>query len=359
MIDSVKNEMKLKKRIMSPEMDYSNLLSTYAVTDLIDILKSWKVKGYSKLNKTELIGKACCTVLENLYDRALYFNNNHFDILDMIAIGKSGQVRDTESVGELLSLGVILHGNVFDQVSYVIPDEIGSILREFYNKNSKIVEMNTVLISYMDLSVSVYGVIKEDVLIEFIKNTFEIANTENLKNLLMLNICHTKYVEYKEGYFYYFTCDDYKNVYEAAQNTKYEYMHITIDMIKDFMEKDSVYWTSGHDNMIITVKKMFHKNKHFALDIINKYMLFTSYNYSFDDIFETLIKDLNVSEKSEIDEFAGALIEVHNNIPHWLLKGCSPLVISKTPIVNEDKIGRNDPCSCGSGKKYKKCCLIK
>ena len=27
------------------------------------------------------------------------------------------------------------------------------------------------------------------------------------------------------------------------------------------------------------------------------------------------------------------------------------------PVVNhQDKIGRNDPCSCGSGKKYKKCC---
>ncbi|MCL2123660.1 MAG: SEC-C metal-binding domain-containing protein [Desulfovibrionaceae bacterium] len=22
----------------------------------------------------------------------------------------------------------------------------------------------------------------------------------------------------------------------------------------------------------------------------------------------------------------------------------------------EPKLGRNDPCSCGSGKKYKKCC---
>lgn len=22
----------------------------------------------------------------------------------------------------------------------------------------------------------------------------------------------------------------------------------------------------------------------------------------------------------------------------------------------EDKVGRNEPCSCGSGKKYKKCC---
>ena len=25
-------------------------------------------------------------------------------------------------------------------------------------------------------------------------------------------------------------------------------------------------------------------------------------------------------------------------------------------VVAETKIGRNDPCSCGSGKKYKKCC---
>ena len=26
-------------------------------------------------------------------------------------------------------------------------------------------------------------------------------------------------------------------------------------------------------------------------------------------------------------------------------------------ITNENKVGRNDPCSCGSGKKYKKCCI--
>ncbi|MDO4530552.1 MAG: SEC-C metal-binding domain-containing protein [Bacillota bacterium] len=27
-------------------------------------------------------------------------------------------------------------------------------------------------------------------------------------------------------------------------------------------------------------------------------------------------------------------------------------------IVKGDKIGRNDPCPCGSGKKYKKCCGV-
>ena len=27
-------------------------------------------------------------------------------------------------------------------------------------------------------------------------------------------------------------------------------------------------------------------------------------------------------------------------------------------VRNENKIGRNDPCPCGSGKKYKKCCGV-
>ena len=28
---------------------------------------------------------------------------------------------------------------------------------------------------------------------------------------------------------------------------------------------------------------------------------------------------------------------------------------SKKQVINSDKVGRNDPCPCGSGKKYKKC----
>ncbi len=30
--------------------------------------------------------------------------------------------------------------------------------------------------------------------------------------------------------------------------------------------------------------------------------------------------------------------------------------VKKTPLVKGKKVGRNDPCPCGSGKKYKKCC---
>ncbi|MBC2717701.1 MAG: hypothetical protein HF978_20555 [Desulfobacteraceae bacterium] len=30
---------------------------------------------------------------------------------------------------------------------------------------------------------------------------------------------------------------------------------------------------------------------------------------------------------------------------------------SSEKLLSYDKVGRNDPCPCGSGKKYKHCCL--
>ena len=39
----------------------------------------------------------------------------------------------------------------------------------------------------------------------------------------------------------------------------------------------------------------------------------------------------------------------------WKFKD-GELVPEKPTVREEPKIGRNDPCPCGSGKKYKKCC---
>lgn len=41
------------------------------------------------------------------------------------------------------------------------------------------------------------------------------------------------------------------------------------------------------------------------------------------------------------------------------MAGGIPLTYQRTAPIEyaEPKLQRNDPCSCGSGKKYKKCCL--
>ena len=35
----------------------------------------------------------------------------------------------------------------------------------------------------------------------------------------------------------------------------------------------------------------------------------------------------------------------------------APIYLTKPAFITNDKVGRNDPCPCGSGKKYKHCCL--
>ena len=37
--------------------------------------------------------------------------------------------------------------------------------------------------------------------------------------------------------------------------------------------------------------------------------------------------------------------------------GTAEATVKKQPVRVKEKIGPNDPCPCGSGKKYKKCCM--
>lgn len=38
------------------------------------------------------------------------------------------------------------------------------------------------------------------------------------------------------------------------------------------------------------------------------------------------------------------------------IAGLSGSELKSAPVEKKEKVGRNDPCPCGSGKKYKKCC---
>lgn len=50
----------------------------------------------------------------------------------------------------------------------------------------------------------------------------------------------------------------------------------------------------------------------------------------------------------------GRTPEKVDDVKELLKPESSPQVATKKPEI--PKVGRNDPCPCGSGKKYKKCC---
>ncbi|KAB7895206.1 UPF0149 family protein [Rouxiella sp. S1S-2] len=56
-----------------------------------------------------------------------------------------------------------------------------------------------------------------------------------------------------------------------------------------------------------------------------------------------------------IEKIKPAALALHD---YWLTQRVDePEAPALTPVIAAPKIGRNDPCPCGSGKKYKSCCL--
>jgi len=70
----------------------------------------------------------------------------------------------------------------------------------------------------------------------------------------------------------------------------------------------------------------------------------------------TLVDSGNVTEIKE-DGPDAASTAIGNNTD--LSKYVRPRKTRTVIRENNKKIGRNDPCPCGSGKKYKNCCLKK
>ncbi len=81
-------------------------------------------------------------------------------------------------------------------------------------------------------------------------------------------------------------------------------------------------------------------------------------------------KGISFNDIDHANEVLQMVIDFSNNIRIWDNNGFTPHEIfekiekpnlkplpSKPFIINKDKIGRNDICPCGSGKKYKKCCM--
>ena len=86
-------------------------------------------------------------------------------------------------------------------------------------------------------------------------------------------------------------------------------------------------------------------------------------------LYEMINCGCKLSSQKQVKEFMDAVRKYGSNVRKWDYKGHTRLEIlhgddsegkeGKTKIIafpGEKKVYPNDPCPCGSGKKYKHCC---
>ncbi len=120
-------------------------------------------------------------------------------------------------------------------------------------------------------------------------------------------------------------------------------------------EKDKTYlivddWCEGYCKGVSLAEKQWQEGGREMLILLMPIRSFTS-------VLDWCAHDYS---DAEVDNIRNAIVpnvcEIH---AYWLSRReKSPPVQAKNPVRrSEVKVGRNEACPCGSGKKYKKCCL--
>lgn len=105
------------------------------------------------------------------------------------------------------------------------------------------------------------------------------------------------------------------------------------------------------DHQDILIEALCHQLSVEALPEINEHMKL-DYSSGLVDIEQTVYSYFSILglEHRELDFWRQVALERELDFRQ---KGND---LPLDPVRNENKVGRNDPCPCGSGKKYKKCC---
>ena len=211
---------------------------------------------------------------------------------------------------------------------------------------------------------------------------------ENDIDLLMQdfsNELNNNFVEMHNEYFVIDTIMEFRNFNEQLEQSKGKpyYIPEKEELLK---YKDGTYFEVNKEYHALKsyLSENFFDGDDYKAEIITENIQgICQFGFSINSIMASL-SDRNIEFKSEeqVNEVLQLIMDLANNTRIWENNGHTPQEIFEKyekpnlkPLPDEPfdfegnqdsnvisfktgkKVGRNDPCPCGSGKKYKKCCL--
>ena len=257
-------------------------------------------------------------------------------------------------------------------------EEMSKRAFEQYNRKSDIVRcpngraiVRKLLDSYAKAAVNLYGIISRDDFVSiFNKQNVDQTSSEEIYILLLpLVLKDGWYGFYKEYIVHYWFFNDFDQAgyLLKCQADKPRYIPEKSEFLKysaeDFVDNDH-WW-----NVRRFMSNVFGYTgaTYEGYNDVRDYITYGNGIHELGSIMDR--HNLIFTEEKQFQEFIDLLMLAKNNTRIWINNGYTPSelhrILSKRnnnivelPTYQRTKAGRNDPCPCGSGKKYKKCCAV-
>ena len=332
------DEVSLDRFILDKKLD-DDYLPSY-IENLTDRALVYLSDNYSFSNRKDL-EDMLLTYANNIYLKELEKEEVVDEVLECDNKEFNGNIHVTEGVLN----GIISLYRDGDIVKVFIPHEIKGMLRAGTIDNEPLIMPldDTIVTSYLVIN----GAIEKDVLKDILKEKEGIdLSIEELDEIVLRN-----------NYFmidnYYTIVDDIPNIIEKEilpkkkSFKKYKGLGLEVDKANHKM-----YELKEELNSYLNSLDVNKVRKEYFLGTL---LILLNANIYSEEFLKELCHENNFSlTKKQFENVYNIIDKYKNDIPIWIYNGYTKREVNSMP--KEKKVGRNDPCPCGSGKKYKKCC---
>jgi hypothetical protein len=357
-----KIEKKLSKRVYS--FDLNELINCLSKDEIYNIARNLGVNKISGLNKEKLI-ETLLKEYKNLVEkRALFFDEERYKILKSYVDSKGVKLFDDIDEEEAdKSVYFIQQGMLFPTVKdgvsiFLMPEIVQGLIKERNNfEYRRVIKFNSEIVNIFRAMNKVYGILKLTDAKEIIERYLNIENCELEELIREATYYYNEYRE--EGIFIVNNeIDNFEELLKDIDTEKdLSYAMISKEELLNMLEENWVYNSKAGKTFYKEFTNMFRVDRDMLIAMMED-LIFDVQENEPKDAVDKMIELINI-ENDEARYVASSMMNKFvKKIRLWRYKGSTTNEIKSNVVslkANKD-IKRNDPCPCGSLKKYKKCC---
>jgi hypothetical protein len=348
-------------------------------SDLSDIRIHWNVEGASALKKYDLIVALKQQVSDKLPTLLKDLDETRYKIMKQLADrGGHGFVpMESHQLDYFRRRGLIFSGIYKGKLTAAMPQEVlesferidDSSFRDTIRRNTEWIKLTHGLLFY-------YGTLSLGELESHLEShTGKKPRLSDYLRILEESMPFYMTINHDSTGFSNIRVWDSKRVKaEHAQRPDLPFYPCTKAQLLQAGAPDYIDRNSSYRAFVDFIVKHYTISREKADSLVEECVYAIHIGEKPENMLQFLQMELEIADLETMNAFMAHISALHNNTRQWFIKGYTPDELfearnktktatahfpAKAAVIDfatRKTVGRNDPCPCGSGKKFKKCC---
>ncbi len=358
-------------------------LPRFTKDDLSRIRQNLNLKNLSSLKKDDLIARLQEMIPLSMPEVFLQFDRHRYNLVkDIVKNGGYCPVPPLKQrqLNYLMNRGIAFPGTVDGKKVLAMPPEIIEVFKEMDDRNyRRRVARNWDIIRLTQGTLYYYGTMGYKQIESMIKD-FGIQFENNSDFMKVIDHAMAYYGEIKWsncGLSHDRVLNDQEIIREQNARPELDYYPFSRKELLQAGEPDFVDRNPSYLNLVAFLTENYEISWELADNLVETCIYAINTGQPAAGIMSLLEMRLEIDSLELLQELTDLTVDLANNTRRWHLKGYTPAELHlveqswferppEPPAVRKKaevfsletrkRVGRNDPCPCGSGLKFKKCC---